>query len=72
MTYAYEHRSATAADEGVAKVADVYVVRGVEAEAGGHPGPSPELLAAVKRLSPEVQALVHRLIEVGFQAVVRK
>ncbi len=70
MTYGYEHRPATPTGEGVAQVADVYVVRGVDA--AEHPGPSPELLAAVERLSPAVQALIRRLIDVGFQGVVRK
>ena len=70
MAYEFEHQPATPTGEGVAKIADIYVVRGVDA--AEHLVPSPELLAAVKRLSPGAQALMQRLIDVGFQAVVRK
>jgi hypothetical protein len=66
MTYEYEHRPETG--EGTAKVADVYVVR----DASQRVAPSREFLAAAGRLSPLTQAVLRRLLDVGFQSVVRK
>ena len=66
MAYEYEHQPVTG--EGTANVADVYVVR----DAARRITPSPEFLAAISRLSPLTQAVMRRLIEAGFQSVVRK
>ena len=66
MSYEYQHRPETGED--TAKVADIYVVR----DTSQRVAPSREFLAAVERLSPLTQAVLRRLVDVGFQSVVRK
>jgi hypothetical protein len=68
MTYEYEHRPPTPTGDGVAKVADLYVVR----DGSKRITPSHEFLAAVERLTAPARSVIRCLIDVGFESLVRK
>ena len=68
MAYEYEHRPPTATDQGVGSVADVYVARDLSQRVE----PSHEFLTALEKLSSSTQAVVRRLIDQGFENVIRK
>ena len=70
MTGNFEARMGPSAAADVENVADVYVEP--NAELSQRIAPSEELLEAIERLSPQVQDVFRRIIDVGFQAAIRK
>ena len=63
MPYALEKQTAPTHTE---DVADIYVVRGVEAL------PSRELLSALERSAPEELSLVQEIAEIGLHAMAKR
>ena len=66
MAHEYEHQRLTSED-GI-EVADVYVVRDTTRQIT----PSPEFVTAIERLPPAAQAIMRRVLERGFQGLLRK